>query len=317
MQPDAALPPPAARASRHTRRGVALLTVLWVVATGSIIAGAMLLRSRETVGAAANRASLIRASWRADGCAVELVALLDDRLRSTARRDTLWRQLDRVIAPTDLPTECRTTIRPVGTAVDVNAADERQLRALFRAAGLSAPHVDSLTDAILDWVDSDDTPRPSGAEKAWYAQRGLSSPRDGPVAAWAELRRIRGLDADSGAASLLTTESGRILIDRAPLAVLASLPGVSDEVTIRIAARRQSGDPTLSWAQLAGELSTTARAELMRELLELDRRSTVTPDAWIAEIDVSDGHPAMTATHELRLVLWGEGVMVSRRRSSP
>jgi hypothetical protein len=302
---------------RTRRRGVALLTVLWVVAMGAIIAAGMVLDARDAVGTARNRLALARASWRAAGCSAQLMAGIDERLQLASRRDSVWDELDVAMQAQLTGGDCRVALTPVGLAVDVNAADDAQLRTLFGAAGVAAVLADSMADQILDWRDADDTPRPHGAERAWYAGQHRLPPRDGPIAAPRELVRIGRLASVPGLSALLTTEPGRILVQRAPLTVLRSLPGVSDEVLVRLAVHRTGGTARIAWAQLAPELSPATRVELMTSLLDLERRSTLSPDAWILEVSASEGEPAVTATTELRIAPWGTVARVVRRRSWP
>jgi general secretion pathway protein K len=52
-----------------------------------------------------------------------------------------------------------------------------------------------LADAIADWTDADDDPRPHGAERDWYRARTPPYvPRNGPLATPAELGLVRGID---------------------------------------------------------------------------------------------------------------------------
>jgi general secretion pathway protein K len=54
----------------------------------------------------------------------------------------------------------------------------------------------ALADAIADWTDPDDDPRPLGAERDWYRARTPPYvPRNGPFATVAELALVRGIDA--------------------------------------------------------------------------------------------------------------------------
>src|SRR5207253_5618250 len=53
-----------------------------------------------------------------------------------------------------------------------------------------------LADAIEDWTDTDDDPRPHGAERDWYRARTPPCiPRNGPFTSPAELALVRGIDA--------------------------------------------------------------------------------------------------------------------------
>ncbi len=107
--------------------------------------------------------------------------------------------------------------------------------------------MDSLVDAILDWRDVDNIARPLGAERVWYETQRRVAPRNGPFADVRELRRVCGYD-DAVAHvpaldTLLSVEPGRIVPDRAPVAVLASLPGLGPEALGRVAERRSRGMP--------------------------------------------------------------------------
>ena len=53
-----------------------------------------------------------------------------------------------------------------------------------------------LADALADWTDADDAPRPRGAERDWYlAQTPPLVPRNAPFASVGELALVRGIDA--------------------------------------------------------------------------------------------------------------------------
>jgi len=63
------------------------------------------------------------------------------------------------------------------------------------AALLKLPNMtEEVADAIIDWMDSDDSERPSGAESAYYG--GLTPPyqaKNGPLATLAELLLVKGV----------------------------------------------------------------------------------------------------------------------------
>src|SRR2546422_3224596 len=53
-----------------------------------------------------------------------------------------------------------------------------------------------LADALADWTDADDVPRPRGAERDWYlSQTPPRVPRNAPFASVGELALVRGIDA--------------------------------------------------------------------------------------------------------------------------
>jgi len=77
--------------------------------------------------------------------------------------------------------------------VPLNAIDEEQARRLFTAMGVTGDRLDILTDSFLDWLDEDDSPRPSGAEADYYAPLDIH-PRNGMLRSVAETGLIRGFD---------------------------------------------------------------------------------------------------------------------------
>ena len=53
---------------------------------------------------------------------------------------------------------------------------------------------DEISDAILDWLDADDTPRDNGAESDYYASLTPPyAPRNGPIQSIEELLLVRGV----------------------------------------------------------------------------------------------------------------------------
>jgi type II secretory pathway component PulK len=283
---------------------------LWVVTLASVIALGMTLRSRDAIAAAGNRVNQVRASWLADGCVArvrtELARIESDPVRSAAA----WMRLDSAIGTPVWTRECGMTLRPAGMSLDVNSADEERLQRFFRALGAPPASADSLSDALLDWRDADDAVRASGAERTWYVARHLRPPRNAPLAAAGELRFVRGFAQMPELDSLLDVEPTRLFVGRAPLAVLASLPGVNGETLTRIAMHRAMGHDVPEWAQLAAEVSPIERVELMRNLMELVRRSTSAPDAWLVDLTVAVGHPAIASTRRVRLVKLGAASIV-------
>jgi len=78
----------------------------------------------------------------------------------------------------------------------VNAGDElkqrekvRRVRRLFEVLQLNP----TLVDALIDWMDQDDVPQPSGAESVYYqSQKPPYRAANGPLPALGELRLVKG-----------------------------------------------------------------------------------------------------------------------------
>lgn len=230
-----------------SRRGFALLTVLWLLALLGMLAAACAALARRGAETTHNRAVLTRAGWALEACVEILLARYAD--------DPTAHSVDTV----DLGREawCRLSLEDEAAKLDLNLADERALRVVLGS--------DSLVDALMDWRDADDQPRPLGAEAGWYRTEGRRLPRNAPLADVAELAYLRGFDSASvmRAESFLTS-SGReqINLNTAPSTVLATLPGASDEMVGVVLRRRVLGRPLANAAELLSLLTPPARESI-------------------------------------------------------
>jgi hypothetical protein len=115
---------------------------------------------------------------------------------------------------------------------------------------------ESVRDAILDWRDDDDVPRPRGSEALYYAQLPEPVlPRNGKILSVEELRFVKGvtpelLDRFLSRVFTANGNSQQVSYLLAPEIVLRSLPGISAEAVTRIIERR-AADPPLTPTELA------------------------------------------------------------------
>ncbi|HEX6041737.1 hypothetical protein [Longimicrobium sp.] len=304
----------------HCRQGFALLSVLWVLVGISALALAANLAAREGVASARNRADLARAAWRAEGCLERARAAIHDALlahRNDGPGASVWGRMDREIAQSPLlrGSGCDLEMRAAGAALDVNAADDETLRRLLLSIGRSPAQADSLVDALADWRDEDDAPRPFGAERDTYRAAKLRPPRNGPLADPRELRFVRGWDALAGIDTLLGTEPGRVPVTHAPPAVLAALPGLGPEAAARVAEMRMRDERITDLGALLGGLSPAARDAAMRRFADLGGAMVLEPEAWIVTARGAEGVPPAVSVVEVRLVRAAERAAVVRRRT--
>lgn len=301
----------------RTRSGFALMTVLWIIVAASVASLATMLVARETSDAAVSRADSERAAWRANDCLERQRVAIDDALAAAARDDEtldLWKTLDRRVGFAEAD-QCSATVIPVGSQLNVNAATDRQLLTLFAAMGLA--HSETLVDVLRDWLDPDDEPRPNGVEHDWYAARERLTPRNGPLADIRELRRIAGFE-ELGLDSVLTVDSGRIAINVAPLAVLAVLPGFTEDLLTWIANERAIGRRVRDLPTLASSISRSAADSVLAHYPALVSLTTVDPEVWAIRAQGWSGSPASVAMIEARVVLGrGARAAVTRRRRLP
>lgn len=145
-------------------RGAALILVVWAVGLMAVIA-ALIARDAHLDARESNR-------FR-DALTGDMLIESGQRL-AFARLSQPAQGLD-----TGFPIVCdlsggRLVIdaRPISAFIDINAAQEETLAALFVALGVPAPEAASYAARIADFRDPDTTPRPGGAELADYIREG-------------------------------------------------------------------------------------------------------------------------------------------------
>ena len=126
------------------------------------------------------------------------------------------------------------TVEDEARRLDLNRAPPDVLQALLRQLGLDP----GLLDALADWTDADDVPRPHGAERSWYL--GIQAPAlppNGPLATTGELALVRGFDGATVARLRpFVTTAGEYGVNpnTAPREVLLALdPALAPLLTLR------------------------------------------------------------------------------------
>lgn len=191
---------------RERDRGAALLTVLLLVAVMAVLASLMLGRVNLAMRLAGNAQGLAEArlalttgealalNWLAHGEAPAAVGaerrLIRGRVAITARLDDGGNcfNVNSLVEPRgDDGRGATWASRPLALW---------QLRALLATLGVPAAQAYPLSDAMADWIDSDDQPAPNGAEDDWYRARPVPYRTGGQlVLDLTELRAVRGMTA--------------------------------------------------------------------------------------------------------------------------
>ncbi len=254
-----------------TRRGFALLAVLWMLTALTVLGGVAVAVARTGSATTRNRILLARSGWAREAC-VEI-------LLSRFAHDPSIRAVD----SNDLGrgTWCHATLEDPAAKLNVNLADQRALFQVISAAShRPTAVVDSLVDALLDWRDADTLLRPFGLE--------TPANRNGPLADIDELRYVRGFDDSLVArlASVLTTRgTGTVDLNAAPATVVATVPGMTQEAVELLVRRRLTGRPFQGTDELAGLLSSSGRAMLYGSYPEFVRTATFAPAQLVAVVD--------------------------------
>jgi len=307
----------------RVRPGFVLLAVLWIMVGVSAVGLALALVARRSATAAHNRRALLVAEWAAEDCVNLSEEIIGDALVRAAHSpadSATWAMLDRygpnapIQGPFVADSDCTADLRAAGTTIDVNTADHVSLTRVLVAAGNRPETADSLADAILDWRDPDQVSREHGAEAPWYIANGRVPPRNAAFANVRELEQVRGLERFGGLDSLFGVDSDRIVLDRAPLPVIASLPGLGDEALGRLAEIRARGARIDALLPFSALLSPNARDAMIAAYPELARRTTAQPDAWILTARGWSGVPRVSMAIQVRLVRAGPRAAVVRRR---
>ncbi|MFN7180811.1 general secretion pathway protein GspK [Hyphomonas sp.] len=212
-------------------RGAALIFVVWAVGLMAVI-GALIARDAHLD---ARESNLLRDSLNAG-------LLLD-----SGQRMALARLADATIpAQAAFPIHCEIdgarlllNARPVTAFIDINAAPEETLAALFVALGARAPDAAGYAARIADYRDGDGSVRPGGAEFAEYRTAGLTyGPANRPFNRTGELSEIPGLPSVLLAAALphLTAHSHTVQVDPfyASREVRAAIEGLGNAIGITL-----------------------------------------------------------------------------------
>ena len=217
----------------RNRRGVALVVVLWGLVLIAIIAGGVAVGTRTDATMAFNVAENAKARALAEaGIQRGILELL-------LREGSAW-QPDGTVYPVSAPSgEIDVALQDELGKIDLNAAPDELMRALFVSVGLDDDAASALTDAVADYRDEDNLVRLNGAEARDYrAARLAHEPKNAPFEAIEELRLVLGMSEElhRRVAGLVTVHSRRpwINLATAPLEVLMALPGLDDAGRERI-----------------------------------------------------------------------------------
>ena len=242
-----------------SNRGIALLLVLWALVLLGTLALGFSWSMRTEAMAARNGIDETRAYFQARTGVNRTVMLLASLPTDNVLAGT--------IAGKDGDASYEVRVESESGKVDVNLVDEEVLLGIFTKAGLPEEEAEAVRDAILDWRDEDDVPRPRGAESAEYGRMNEPvTPRNGKILGVGELMHVKGVTREihERILSRVFTAHGnstQVNALRAPEIVLRSLPGVSAEAANRIVAgrKKESSISAASLAEMAGEGLLTAQ----------------------------------------------------------
>ena len=209
--------------SRH--RGVALVVVLWTVSLLSILAAGLSYSLRLESRLTTNDVDSAKAQALAEGGIYHGIQMLFNE-----EEEGRWSKDGTEYNISLAGQTVFITLQDERGKVDLNKAPEKLIQQIIEnsEAGVNAQ---AITQAILDWRDTDHEPRPSGAEDDEYLKEEFShGARDNVFLTVSELQQVRGVTntLQYDVSGLFTVYSGSPGIDplTAPLDILARLPGM-------------------------------------------------------------------------------------------
>jgi general secretion pathway protein K len=172
-----------------TKRGIALISVLWISVLLALIAASFTRTSRTEINLTRNMVENAKAEALADAAINRAALGLFSRPSQGGFRVDgtvyLWRfgDADILFKVTD-----------EGGKVDLNAASVGLLRKLLRALGAGPEVSRAVSAAIVDFRDFDDDREQGGAEDRDYQQANLlQNAKDAPFELVAELQQVLGM----------------------------------------------------------------------------------------------------------------------------
>jgi len=229
------------------QRGLALVLVLWFITLISILALGFSRATRSDVDITRNLLQASRARHLAEAAIEQgIYRLLQPQqggFTGLVRGEPVRFSLDGA--------RLGYRIQDENGKININRAPPKTIKALLEALGVEEPI--PITDAIMDWRDSDDLRRPRGAEEIDYREAGRPVlPANRRFQNIAELQQVMGVSAElyRRLTPFITVSSfgNRVNRELAPREVLMALPGISgSQVEAMIETRnRLPGDPPRS-----------------------------------------------------------------------
>jgi general secretion pathway protein K len=278
------------------RRGVALLTALWlVVAIAAVVLEFSLeAKERRQLGVDTAERGVSRAA--AAGALAVVQAKLDYALRTAPttgrgniqllRSSDPWLDVDSLYSGHYMVDSIDVTVkaRDLGTQLNINNLTEAEFNTFFSFVLNDGETADRLAQSIMDWRDADDIPRARGAEKDDYIKAGmLTLPQNGPFREVEDLLQVMNMTPDiyELVKPYFTTRGlGFVNLNTAPPQVLRVLPGMTDAILAQIISLRSSGRRITSVSQVLqaaqrGRPLTAAQTGTNGAVSRLTARTTV------------------------------------------
>ncbi len=294
----------------NAQRGMALVTVLWVVLIVSLLSFSLASSVRAELATTQGSFDSERAFFMAKGAAETvfygIVKNQDITVNSSVREEK-----GQFIFPFEAG-EVRVRLESDAGRINLNSAPDKLIEAMLDALGLEQQQRNQVVDSILDWRDADDVPHPYGAEVGDYAGNvppgsAPQLPRNAPFVTVDELRLVQNMTREifygrlaidpvtgsyarfPGLRDLVTVAPGseRININLATSEVLSALPKMTHELTEAVVLEREE-KPFNDGGDLVGRVPAMSDVEALQYLsFDALEPSSVTAKATIQNSGIS------------------------------
>ncbi|MGZ3567244.1 MAG: general secretion pathway protein GspK [Thermodesulfobacteriota bacterium] len=234
----------------RSRRGVALIMVLWVITILSVIALEFCFAMRTEVNITKNFKEEVQLYAIAEGGFYRAIAEL------IFKHDPRIQQMRKGLKVEEIPPEKKewvtdgrlyslpsdqgvNEIRIMGEAgkVNINTVSEKTLRSILTQLGLEGETKDIVADSILDWRDADDFTHLNGAENDYY--QSLKEPyrcKNANLDSIEELLLVRGVTPELfyGRKPIKKEEEGQP-VDRIGLKDIFSIYSIGEQIDMNCA----------------------------------------------------------------------------------
>lgn len=211
-------------------KGLALIVVLWVITLLTIMASSFSLTiQRETAITSGIKEKAEATALAEAGVNYAILMLL------STDKEQRWQAFGNVYEIEYAGKRIRIQVADESGKLNINLATKEQLQQLLSSFVLDDSLVDSLSDAIMDWRDTNDLHLLNGAEKEQYATAGLKyEPRNGNFKSIEELQMVIGMTAEiyrqmEGMISIYTNNK-QVNPTTATREMLLTLPDISEEM---------------------------------------------------------------------------------------
>lgn len=297
-------------------RGIALIVVMWMLALLSIIIGTFAVLARTETLQARFTFDAADARYAAEaGLHRAVVELRNPDI------ETRWVADGRPYEFRFGEATIEVRITDETGLIDINAAAQGNpelVRRLFESVGLEEDDAQLMTEALQDWIDPDDEPRPMGAEADQYFDADYPyGPANQPFGTVAEVQQVIGMSWELFRAieASITVNSGRADFNPAfaPASVLRTIEDM-DEQAARLFIEERSQYHPGDEMQLALPDGTLVNQRGGGLTHTVNSRATLDTGAW-SEIEATIRLGTDSRGRPFRIVRWDRNVTRSESRT--